>query len=347
MSRLSKKWANYRCNYHWLRLSERTPTGPLYINIEPTNACNLKCYTCSINGTRKRGFMDLDLYRKIIDQAPRSGVYEVGLFLAGEPLLHKDLPYMVEYAGSKGLESWVVTNGTLLTREKSEALLDAGVDGMWVSFDGDNKEDYEKMRVGANYKEVVENIKTFLRLKKERGMTKPVISIQMLKLKDNPNQEIDPAFIAQFDGLPLDGIFARNPHDWRGEKNIIEHERKGNSYYPCQVFWTALSIAWDGRVLGCSADLNGTQVFGDLNRQSIMEVWNSEGVRNHRRLLRERRFRELSLCAECHANWFGGHPRLFVLSTIPPFKQVKPLVRKVSPKKGDTPPPLRIKPKVK
>lgn len=341
--RLSKKWANYRCNYHWLRLSERTPTGPPYINIEPTNACNLKCYTCSIDGTRKRGFMDLDLYQKIIDQAPQTGVYEVGLFLAGEPLLHKDLPFMVKYAGSKGLESWVVTNGTLLTGEKSAALLDAGVDGMWISFDGDNKEDYEKMRVGANYENVIENIKTFLRLKKERGMDKPVISLQMLKLADNPNQELAPDFIAEFDGLPLDGIFARNPHDWRGEKSGIKQAARGNSYYPCQVLWTALSIGWDGRVLGCSADLNGTQIFGDLNHQTIMEVWNSEKVRRHRRLLKQKRYLELPLCAECHANWFTGRPRLFVLSTIPPFKQLKPLVRKVFPKKGEAPPPLRIK----
>lgn len=310
--------------------------------MEPTNACNLKCYTCSIDGTRKRGFMDLDLFRRIIDQAAESGVYEVGLFLAGEPLLHKDLPYMAKYVGSKGLESWVVTNGTLLTGEKSEALLDAGVDGMWISFDGDNKEDYEKMRVGANYEEVIDNIKTFLQLKKERGMEKPLISIQMLKLLDNPNQEIDPEFIALFDGLPLDGIFARNPHDWRGEKEGIEQSERGHAYYPCQVPWTGMSIAWDGRVVGCSADLNGNQIFGDITRQSMMEIWNNEEMRRYRRLLKEKRYKELPLCAECHANWFKGRPRLFVLSTLPPFKQIKPWVRRVFPKKDKNPPPLRI-----
>ncbi len=316
------------------------PTGPLYINVEPTNACNLKCYTCSLDGTRKRGFMDLDLFRKIIDQATESGVYEVALFLAGEPLLHKDLPYMVEYVVSRGLESWLVTNGTLLTREKAEALLDAGLDNMWVSFDGDNKEDYEKMRVGAVYEEVIENIRTFLKLKKERGMAKPVISLQMLKLLENPNQEIDPGFIAQFSGLPLDGIFARNPHDWRGEKNGLRQTERGGVYFPCQVFWSALSIAWDGCVLGCSADLNGGTILGDVNDQSIMEIWNGEKLRQYRRLLKEKRYKELPLCAECHANWYSGHPRLYVLSTLPPFEQVKPLFRKIFPKKE--PPPVSV-----
>ncbi len=347
MVRLSKKWATYRCSYHWFWRTEAPPTGPIGLNVEPTNACNLKCYTCSSDGTRKRGFMDLNLFRKIIDQAPESGVHEIFLFEAGEPMLHKDLPKMVEYVVSKGLVSWLVTNGTLLTREKSEALLDAGLDNMWVSFDGDNKEDYEKMRVGANYEEVIDNIKTFLRLKKERGSNKPFISLQMLKLLENPNQEIDPKFIAQFDGLPLDDISARNPHDWRGEKSGIRHEEWGRAYFPCQVFWSAMSIAWDGRVLGCSADLNGQQIFGDLNNQTIMEVWNGEGMRRHRRLLKQRRYDELDLCANCHANWYEGHPRLFVLSTMPPFRQGKLLVRKVFPKKNDTQPAFGIESKTK
>ena len=333
MQRLPKKWANYRRRYQWLRGSESTPTGPFYINVEPTNACNLKCHTCSIDGTRKRGFMDLDLFRKIIDQASESGVYEVALFLAGEPLLHKDLPYMVEYIVSKGLESWLVTNATLLTREKSEALLDAGLDNMWISFDGDNKEDYEMMRVGANYEEVIDNVKTFLQLKKERRMTKPTISLQMLKLLGNPKQDIDPKFIAQFDGLPIDGFFARNPHDWRGEKGEINLVRQGRKYFRCDFFWSALSIAWNGRVLGCSADLNGSATLGDLKNQSIMEVWNGPKLREYRRMLRDKRFQDAPLCANCNSLWHSGHPRLWALSQLPPFEQMKHGVRRLAPKK--------------
>src|SRR5659263_489578 len=98
MRRLSKKWANYRRRWYYLRLTETTPAGPLYINLEPTNACNLQCYTCSIDGTRKRGTMDLDLFRRIIDQAPAAGVYEVALFLS---LIHISEPTrlgMISYA---------------------------------------------------------------------------------------------------------------------------------------------------------------------------------------------------------------------------------------------------------
>ena len=333
MRRLSKKWANYRRRWYYLRLTETTPTGPLYINLEPTNACNLQCYTCCIDGTRKRGTMDLDLFRKIIDQARESGVYEVALFLGGEPLLHKDLAYMIKYVEEKGLESRVYTNATLLTREKAEAILDAGLTFLGLSIDGDNKEEYESMRIGAKFDEVMENVTTLLELKKARGTDKPYVSMQMIKLRENPNQTIDPAFRARFDGLPLDEMSLRNPHDWRGEMENIENLDRGKKYYPCEHFYSAMSIAWDGRVVGCSADLNGRQILGDLNKQSIMEIWNGEQYRLHRRMQKQKRYKELPLCAECHTLWHKKPMRLSLLAAIPPFEQIRSGLRRLRPRK--------------
>ena len=332
MRRLSKKWANYRRKYYLLRRTETTPTGPLYINVEPTNACNLKCYTCSIDRSRERGYMDLDLFRSIIDQAMESGVYEVALFLGGEPLLHKDLPYMVEYTVAKGLEARVYTNACMLTREKSEALLDAGLDFLGLSIDGDNREEYEFMRPGADFEQVMENSLIFLKLKQERGLKKPYVSVQMLKLRDNPRQEPDPAFVARFDGLPIDEFSVRNPHDWRGEVGYLDAEKENRGkYYPCLVFWSAMSIAWDGRVVGCSADLNGRFILGDVREKSIMEIWNDEPMRRHRRLLKEGRYRELPLCADCHALWHKKSNALSLLLQLPPFEQAKNAALRLSP----------------
>lgn len=324
----AKKLADYRHWYHFLRRSESIPGGPLYLNVEPTNACNLKCSICSTDGSRRRGFMDLSLFKKVVDEARESGVQKIALFLAGEPLLHKDIAEMVAYVVDHGLEARIRTNATLLTREKSEALLDAGLDFLGVSFDGDNKEDYESIRVGADYDQVLENVRGFLRLKKEKGLRKPFVSLQMIKLVDNPHQQIDPAFIEQFAGLPIDEFSPINPHNWRGEKNDVEQRERGRNYYPCQFLWSALSITWDGRVV-CCADLNGRYALGDLKTQSFSEIWNAESVRHHRQLLRQGRFSELPLCAQCHAVWYYGNPRLFILSHLPPFEQLKNSYRRI------------------
>ena len=327
MSNKSKKLAEYRQWYHYLRLNETLPAGPLYINVEPTNACNLNCLVCSTDASRKRGFMDLDLFRDIIADAADTGVQKIALFLAGEPLLHRDLPYMIEHIAARGMETRVRTNGTLLTREKSLQLLDAGLDFLGISFDGDNRHDYEEMRAGASYDEVLENLHTFLELKKKRGTDKPFVSMQMIKMPGNPNPGIDPDFIAGFDGLPINEFNPIHPHSWRGEVEIEgEQVKRGDKYYPCRFLWTALSITWDGKAI-CCADLNGRFIMGDVTRQSLSEIWNGERILHHRRLLKQERYKELPLCAECHAVWPEYHPRFFIYSKLPPLDQAKKGIR--------------------
>ena len=161
--------AQYRWRYHWLRKKTVTPTGPFYINVEPTSFCNIRCQLCSYDYSRKAGYMDAGLYEKIIDEAARLNIHEVAHFLAGEPLLHPELPYMIEYATLSGMESRLHTNAMLLTEEKSRQLLDAGLAFLGVSFDGDEPGTYNDMRRGADFDEVVANLQTFLRLKQERG----------------------------------------------------------------------------------------------------------------------------------------------------------------------------------
>lgn len=319
----SKKLAEYRHWYHYLRLNENPPNGPLYINIEPTNACNLNCLVCSSDGSRKRGFIDLDFFRNIVDDARDTNVQKIALFLAGEPLLHRDLPTMVEYIAARGMETRVRTNGTLLTQEKSEELLDAGLDFLGISFDGDNRKDYEHMRVGAKYDEVLENLIKFLEMKKKRGTEKPFVSMQMIKMPGHSDRKIDPDFIGMFEGLPIDEFSPIYPHNWRGEVEIDgEQVKRGSHYYPCRFLWTALSITWDGKAI-CCADLNGRYIMGDATRQSIKELWNDRRIQYHRRLLKQGRYDELPLCAECHAVWPEYRPRFFIYSKLPPFDQVK------------------------
>ena len=93
---------------------------PVKLWIETTSRCNLSCTLCpnkDLDGEQK-GDMDLDLYKKIIDEA-KDFVYEVNLFHRGEPLLHPDIIDMIEYAKKSGLKTRIHTNGVLLNEELS------------------------------------------------------------------------------------------------------------------------------------------------------------------------------------------------------------------------------------
>ena len=62
---------------------------PLSLQIEPTNYCNVDCICCSAPiSVRPRGFMEYELFTKIIDDASSVGVKRIHLYLHGEPLFH-------------------------------------------------------------------------------------------------------------------------------------------------------------------------------------------------------------------------------------------------------------------
>ena len=107
---------------------------PLILNVDPTNACNLLCEMCpnSQSPVVKKNFMDMGLYKKILDEVQARGkrLYRFFLVKDGEPLLHKNIVEMVDLAKRKNIShiTTVVTNGVFLDREKQKAFVDLGLD---------------------------------------------------------------------------------------------------------------------------------------------------------------------------------------------------------------------------
>ncbi len=82
------------------------------IYLEITNRCNLNCSFCIKN---KRKILDItrDNYKYIIDKI-KDCTKELYLHILGEPLLHKDVNYFIDYATNKGLLVNITTNGYLI-----------------------------------------------------------------------------------------------------------------------------------------------------------------------------------------------------------------------------------------
>jgi len=315
---------NLRWRLGWYTKRTRPSSPPYYVNIEPTNACNLRCSICSMDGSRPAGLMEMDMFRGLADDAAASGITEVRLFLGGEPLLHPEIAEMVRYAEEAGLITCIHTNAVRLDGKMAEALLDAGLSILSFSFDGETAEEYENIRVGGNFDQVLQNILRFLEIKKRRGMEYPETTLQIIKPGEPPiaaaetwrrggarstpaPRVISPEFAVLFRDLPLDHWFVLPPHEWPDEQEQ-EVEARGRVYFPCQTLWQSLSITWDGTAVLCCGDLNGRMPIGDMRRQSILEVWRSDIMVD----MRERHLRpdtpKCELCAGCSANWRHRHP---------------------------------------
>lgn len=140
------------------RLPRLMRPAPRQITIAITADCNLRCIGCRygrdfMNGLR----LSLDDVRRILDDAHAAGVNRARFF-GGEPLLHEDLPAMIRYAKSLGLDAYVTTNATLLER-RIEEIGEAGLDWMTMGFYG----------TGRAFDSYTQTRKHFERL--ERGLT--------------------------------------------------------------------------------------------------------------------------------------------------------------------------------
>ncbi len=316
----------WRYKYLWLNRKIVSTPAPSAINLEPTNKCNLRCRFCSRDFKNESGFMDMGLYRSIVDQAAAIGVISINHYLAGEPLLHSGLVDMIAYASDKRLFTYMHTNATRLNRELSGKLIDAGLDSISFSFDGENAAEYEANRIGAKYEKTLGNIIGFLTEKQKRGTVKPRTRIQFIREvgtagNDDWNMDISQSFKDIFKGLPLDGFHQIPAENISGEKP--EFSRVTTHYFPCFQLWAGMSVSWDGRVVGCCADLNARFIIGDLREQSILEVWNSEELKDMRRKLIEEKYREVPLCRDCSFLW---HDEPVVYS---PFSFFKSMVKDV------------------
>ena len=291
--------------YNW-KITD-VPYPPRYLQIETTSHCNLKCPMCFHSFKAKKrvdGYMSLALYRKIIDEV-KDYIFRVSLHHRGEPLLHSQLGTMIKMASERGVKTNIHTNATLLTKKKSEELLESGLDEMHFSFDGEDKNTFEKMRRPANYERTLENIVNFLKLKKKYKTSKPRVEIQVLKPYTSI-RESNKGLRHIFRGLPVDvfstGILFNSGGDFKKEiETKIVTPR--SSYAPCNTIWSDAVIDWDGKVPACCRDYDNDYVLGNVKDAPFLEIWNNEKMRDLRKRLIERRYKEIDLCRDCDALW--------------------------------------------
>ncbi|MBU0699708.1 radical SAM protein [bacterium] len=303
--------------YHYIRGSRILNYMPMNLMIEPTNMCNLKCRMCPQDGliTRQKGMMDMDLYKKIIDEA-KSFVWCLQLFHTGESLLHPKLPEMIEYAQKAGMYTVLNTNTTLLTKEKALEILSAGLSQISFSFDGPTPEIYEKTRVGASFEQVMNNIKTFIALKKQQGIKQPCTIIEVIPMKET--QSHLPDFLKELKSFGADDVRCWGYHEWTHNKLI------NNRYYPCEYPYTIMAVYWDGRVGPCCMDYDGKYIIGDVREQSLSQIWNSSEIQGLRAALQDKNS-QVELCKNCS---FLASPKTYVSLSGKAFKVLSGMVGK-------------------
>lgn len=270
---------------------------PNEITIELTNNCNLRCIMCPRNKmTRPRGYMNFDLFKKIIDQS-----YEytelIDLDLFGESLTHPDLIQMIEYCKSRNLNTMVSTNLTPINDKMSEEIIKSGLDAIIFSLDGATKETYEKIRIGADYDQAVHNIETFLEKKRRLGSETPYTIVQMVYMKDTTKEA--EAFINKWEKTSVNVVRLKPFFTLDREKSYMSALSFDTTYAPCIMLWRKLTVFWNGTVGPCCNDYDMGYVLGNLNFQSVNEIWNGRPMQELRKIHAKGDLKKVPLCRDC------------------------------------------------
>jgi radical SAM protein with 4Fe4S-binding SPASM domain len=310
-SKLAHNLHWWRLRLSWYRKKVILRDSPYFINLEPTGFCNLHCKVCSYTHARGKGYLDSALAEKTIADAAAIGISEVRFFLAGEPLFHPHLGELIKSAKRHGLLTQVHTNATVLDGKRAAMLLESGLDTLSLSFDGETAEEYENIRVGSKFQPTLDNILSFLQLKKAGGYKVPFTTLQVIKLNKAgkfTTPGLAPEFKKLFDGLPVDRFLVIHPFAWPGQEPKDYLRPVGGKYFPCPILWQSLSVGWDGRVLGCCGDLNGVQSLGNVRTDRLGDIWNGEKIVEMRRRHINQEQDSIPLCRGCDITRVRVHP---------------------------------------
>lgn len=292
---------------------------PLGVDLETAAVCDLACPFCFRQEVATPdALMSEELANRIIDECAALEIPSLKFNWRGESLMHPKLPAFIDRAKRKGiLETIINTNAVRLDEQKCRALIDAGLDLIIYSFDGGTKETYEKNRIGrfgANlFEDVLGNIRTFARVRGERGAVYPMTKIQMISTPETEAERqpfldlfrdcVDDVTVKVYteygwNERPLDpAVVARlaptMPPDVRAglEKRRYWQDEHGDIHIavgrlPCEQPFQRMVISYDGRVSMCCYDWGSQHAIGFLDENAF-----AQGDRDYERTMQKARER--------------------------------------------------------
>jgi len=288
----------YRYKYAVYPKIYRVDDFPPCIQIEPTSVCNYRCVMCyqadksfSNKSEGFMGHMDIDLFRKIIDEI-EGNIEAVTLASRGEPTLNPKIIDMVQYCKDKFLGFKINTNASMLNENLIKNLLDANFAEIVFSMDAADKETYEKIRINGKYEKVIKNLKLFNEIKKsDFPNSNTITKISGVKIKESQNI----AEMTKKVGNYVDIVQLVEYTPWESSyDNPI-----GDLNEACYQLWHRMFVWQDGKANPCDYDYKSTLSKWNVNKYTISEIWNSEEYNNYRSMHMSNKRKELYPCDRC------------------------------------------------
>jgi MoaA/NifB/PqqE/SkfB family radical SAM enzyme len=289
-----------RCNLHCLGCRNHSPHAPFPV---------------------EKADVSLSLMERLCDDLRRRKTSYLILSGEGEPMLNPQIFEIVAMGKRAGCHVTLFTNGTLLTPANVASLVECGLDVLRVSLWAGSSAEYEKNYPGAPsglLAVVTEGLRRLSDARKTNGGRNPRLILHEPLNRHNMRglrgflelvsatgcDGVSFSPMRAWGGGPLDKFLIgdedlrelrralREARDWLEERglshNIPEAMMRfdaGENVWavsPCYIAWLHARVRMDGTVQAC---LTCDRQLGDLNWQSLDEIWNGAGSRQLRREL--------------------------------------------------------------
>lgn len=312
-------YANYK-DYRaaWDNSAHQDPSIPLNIDIELASLCNLSCPFCFISdgsfdgmikekdtdGKSRRRLMPKKLAFQIIDQAAAIGVPALKFNWRGESTLHPDYSEIVGYA-----RKHVIIPGNIAHKTDSFLELLANTNAncqehaigglmactkVMVSLDSMHHDTYKKMRRGGNLTKAQETIwKLVVRGHKN-------IWIRRVITKDNQREPFYAEVKQEWgDAVNVSEHFCFDRNEKQGHETVDDGTGRNDRTY-CVYPSQRLVVAASGMVYPCCIDLHQSMPVGNMNKQTLKQIWNGQLMELLRTELKSNIFKS-DICKNCQS----------------------------------------------
>lgn len=295
----------YRANYvsaPWLNHKI-----PIDICLELSSHCNMKCSYCYHNSSQvpfEKDFMDPKLAFKIIQQAADLGVNSIKFNYRGEATLNAAYTELTRFAAEKAHGSTFIdrlTNSNFKIAPSKRQNIFEGFSFLTkvkVSYDSFRKEVFETQRAGGDHVLTTENIDQFYNYKIKNNVETTLV-IQAVRTKLNADEDILGTANSRWPGVEVsirDMVAGRIDKDL---SNLEARSRDPNARQSCIQAHARMIVHWDGRVSPCCPSIKNDLLIGDLNTQTIEEVFNSDKAKALRKALKDRTAFFKDPCKSC------------------------------------------------
>ncbi len=277
------------------------------VNIEISNICNLQCSFCP-EVIRSKKMMSIDLFEKIIFQI-KDITEQVCFHLMGEPLVHPQLPQLIEICQKHQVPVFFVSNGVLLRPQLSELLLHPII--RQVNF---SLHSFFDNNPGKNPDSYLEKIFEFTEKAFEQRPDL-YVNYRLWNLNDPRGSLTDNTSMLEKIKMRFDFQTIQNL-DVRFRKSI-QIKKRLYLHYDTEFVWPSLDqeilgtegfcyglsshfgILVDGTVVPCCLDKEGNIPLGNANTETIIDILNNPQTQS---LLKGFKNRKLTnpLCQRCN-----------------------------------------------